>query len=219
MPLNTSSILPRVDALLAITASSSDDAQINEAYQGTLTVLRAVHGAGGIQESQLLQAMSAAERTKDEGNWNFKLRRHVRPAIQGALNALKGDLAAGLVGNVAMQVSGEVLGDLLGLAKAGLADGGEDQKNVAAVLVAAAFEDTLRRMATAKAGVTDRPKLEDVIGRLKASGVLTGPSVSTANGYLKFRNDALHADWSKLQAATVGSALAFVEGLLLAHFA
>ena len=58
---------------------------------------------------------------------------------------------------------------------------------------------------------------EDLIGRLKVAGVL-GAALSTASGYLKFRNDALHADWSKIDAATVQSCLAFVEGLLLQHF-
>jgi hypothetical protein len=57
-----------------------------------------------------------------------------------------------------------------------------------------------------------------VVGQLKAAGVLVGASVSSAVGYLKFRNDALHADWSAVQAATISSCLAFVEGLLLEHF-
>jgi hypothetical protein len=142
----------------------------------------------------------------------------VRPAVIGTLEALKSDVAEGLTGNVALQVSGELLGDLLSLAKVALADGGEGQKNVAAVLVAAAFEDTLRRLAATKAGVVDRPKLEEIVGRLKVAGVLVGSSVATAAGYLKFRNDALHADWNSVSAATVSSCLAFVEGLLLEHF-
>jgi hypothetical protein len=82
-----------------------------------------------------------------------------------------------------MRVSGEVLGDFLSLAKAALADGGDDQKNVAAVLVAASFEDTIRRLAAATAGVGDRRKLEDVVGILKVNEVLVGASVATAVGY------------------------------------
>jgi hypothetical protein len=41
----------------------------------------------------------------------------------------------------------------------------------------------------------------------------------TALGYLKFRNDALHADWARLNAAVVGSCIAFVEQLVLQHLA
>ena len=120
-----------------------------------------------------------------------------------------------------MRASGEVLGDFLGLAKAALDDGGDDQKNVAAVLVAASFEDTIRRLAAAKTAVSDRPRLEDVVRilKLKVNEVLVGASVATAVGYVKFRNDALHADWKNIQPAAVTSCMAFVEGLLQQHFA
>ncbi len=122
MSLDSQAILNRIDELLAKAAASGgdDNAATNEVYQAALTVIRAVHGPGSVQESQLIQAMSAAERSKDAGNWMFKLRRYVRPAVEGALRALRGDVTAGLVGNVAMQASGEVLGDLLGLAREAL---------------------------------------------------------------------------------------------------
>ena len=51
---------------------------------------------------------------------------------------MKADLEAGLVGNLERHVAGEVIADLLGLAREVLAD---DRLNVAAVLTAAAFED------------------------------------------------------------------------------
>jgi hypothetical protein len=89
---------------------------------------------------------------------------------------------------------------------------------VAAVLVAAAFEDAIRLIASTKTGVIDRPKLEWLIGRLKTDGILTGPSVAIATGNLKFRNDALHADWEHIQPDVIAACLAFVEGLLLEHF-
>ena len=161
--------------------------------------------------------MASAEHSP-RGDWGYRLREFIVPSVQGTLSALNDDIGAGLVGNVAMRGSGEVLGDMLGLAKEAIANGGEGQENVAAVLVTAAFEDTIRRLASAKAGVFDRPKLENVIGQLKSAGVLAGATLSTAAGYLKFRNDALHADWSNVDAATVQSCLAFVEGLLLQHF-
>ena len=46
------------------------------------------------------------------------------------------------------------------------------------------------------AGVTSRPKLQDVIAALKDAGVLKGGQVGTAQSYLRFRNDSLHADWN-----------------------
>jgi hypothetical protein len=118
-----------------------------------------------VQESQLLQTMIAAEKEKTGGNWDAKLRYYITPAIDGTLAALKSDVEAGLAGSIAMQASGDILGDLLNLGRAALDDGGDPHKNVAAVLVAAAFKDTLRRLAETKAGVTDRPKLEEIVGR------------------------------------------------------
>lgn len=55
------------------------------------------------------------------------------------------------------------------------------------MLVAAAFEDTIRCLGEAKAAVTGRPKFEDVIGRLKTACVIVGPSLSIAQSYLRFR--------------------------------
>ena len=161
--------------------------------------------------------MTNAEKEKN-GDWGWRLKRYVVPSVQGTLSALRDDIVGGVAGDIAMRGSGEVLGDMLALARDAVANGGEGQKNVEAVLVAAAFEDTVRRPGSAKAQVIDRPKLEDVIGRLKLTGVLAGAGLSTASGYLKFRNDALHADWSRIDAATIQSCLAFVEGLLLYYF-
>jgi hypothetical protein len=107
---------------------------------------------------------------------------------------------------------------MLGLAKEAIAQGTEATKNVAAVLAAAAYEDTIRRMGATFSGILTRPDLADVLAALKKSGTLVGAPFTIAQGYLKFRNDALHADWSQLNAAVVGSCISFVEHLLLQHF-
>jgi hypothetical protein len=52
---------------------------------------------------------------------------------------------------------------------------------------------------------------------LKLANVLTGAPLTTALSYLKFRNDALHADWSKITAGLVASLIAFTEGPVLEH--
>ena len=66
--------------------------------------------------------------------------------------------------------------------------------------------------------VQGRPDLADVINALKSAGVLVGAPLTTGQSYLKFRNDALHADWTNIDRVIVGSCLAFVEGILLKHF-
>jgi hypothetical protein len=56
-------------------------------------------------------------------------------------------------------------------------------------------------MGSELAGITDRPKLEQVISTLKDKGILKGGEVGTAQSYLKFRNDSLHADWNNVTEA------------------
>jgi hypothetical protein len=142
----------------------------------------------------------------------------VTPVVRGTLTALRGDIQAGLVGDLRRQAVGEVIADMLALAKDAIGVGSEGAKNVAAVLTAAAFEDTIRKMGTTLADIHDRRTLADVLLALKTVKVLEGAPFTTAQGYLKFRNDALHADWAKLDAPVIGSCIAFVEHLLLKHF-
>jgi hypothetical protein len=99
-----------------------------------------------------------------------------------------------------------------------LEEGTESAKNVSAVLIAAAFEDLIRRMGSELAGVVDRPKLENVVTALKDAEVLKGGEVGTAISYLKFRNDSLHADWDKVQRTQILSCTSFIEALLVKHF-
>lgn len=136
----------------------------------------------------------------------------------GTIREARAELAAGLTGQMRAEVAGEVLSELLRLAREILSGGAEPAKNVGAVLVAAAYEDLLRRMGEEFGGVRDRPDLQEVIVALKENQVLKGGEVGTAQSYLKFRNDSLHADWSNVTLAQAESCLAFVEGLLLKHF-
>jgi hypothetical protein len=69
------------------------------------------------------------------------------------------------------------------------------------------------------AGVTGRDDLSNVVDALKKAGVLQAPQLGIALSYLKFRNDALHADWQTIDRASVNSVLGFVEQLLIKHFA
>lgn len=216
--MDKEAILRRIDELQALDFSPDGDraTNISEAHQGALTLLAAVYGATSLQ----VESLKAAERQARErqGNLGMLLLQYALPTIKGALRNLKADVEGGLIGSIEGRGVGAALSDFIGLAKDALSEGTEGSKNVAAVLVAASFEDTVRRMGSSLAGVTGRPDLNAVITALKDAGILQGAPLSTALGYLKFRNDALHADWSKIDRAVVGSCLAFVEGLLLKHF-
>lgn len=116
--------------------------------------------------------------------------------------------------DVERRAVGEVIGDMLGFAKEALAEEDEGRKNVAAVLTAAAFEDVVRKVATALAGVQGKPKLSEVLESLKQAKVLVGAPFTTAQSFLKFRNDALHADRANIDQAVVRSCLVFTEQLV-----
>jgi predicted short-subunit dehydrogenase-like oxidoreductase (DUF2520 family) len=116
------------------------------------------------------------------------------------------------------QVTGEVLTDLIQLSRAALEQQGDGAKNVAAVLAAAAFEDTIRRMGTSLAGVVGKDDLSEVLKKLRDAGAIQAPQVSIAQSYLNLRNHALHANWERIGRESIHSVLSFTEQLLIKHF-
>jgi len=117
--------------------------------------------------------------------------------------------------SAARRFTSEVIADFVALAREVLGESGANANNVAAVLAAAAYEDTLRRMA---GGAGPEKKLAQVIEDLKNGGVLVSPQLGIAQSFLKFRNQALHAEWETIERGSVESVLAFVQDLLLRHF-
>lgn len=206
----------RIDAILATDMSADRHSRIVAAHAGAVTLATAIYGVGRPQVQLLLDAIKKANGEKTEIAYNYW--RIVWPVVQGSLLAMKGDIEAGVVRSVERRGAGAVLGDMLGLAKEALDDDRDNTKNVAAVLAAASFEDTIRKMGETFAGVEGRPDLQDVVAALKKADVLQGASVATAIGFLKFRNDALHADWANLKRDVVASCISFVEQLLWQHF-
>jgi hypothetical protein len=66
--------------------------------------------------------------------------------------------------------------------------------------------------------VAGRPSLQEVTTALKGAGVLKGGEIGTAQSFLKFRNDSLHADWANVSRTQVESCTAFIEAMLVKHF-
>jgi hypothetical protein len=136
------------------------------------------------------------------------------PGLRGYLGLATARLQVEIEGG-ARRFTSEVLADFVGLAREILAEPGDNPKNVAAVLAAAAYEDTLRRMA---GGPGPEKKLATVIDDLKAAGILVAPQLQIALSFLSFRNHALHAQWETIERGSVDSVLGFVQDLLLKHF-
>lgn len=205
-----------VDAWLARAKTVTESRMPNnqdsgEALQFAVSMATALYGA----ESQQLQMLKkrAEAIAKEKGNfYPFVM---VHQFAVGAIRNMVAEIEAGLVSSVRLGLTGEILGDLVGIAREML---GAGSLPAAYVLTAAAYEDTLRRLAQEKAGLVDRIKLEQVIGRLKDAGVLQGGEPSVVQSFLKFRNDSLHADWSNVTSTQAESCLALVDSLIIKHF-
>jgi hypothetical protein len=180
-----------------------------------VSFLNAIYGPKSIQlntfNTQLAQIAKTATGPINAGH-------HQMTAAMAAINNTIAEIENGLITTLRATVAGEVFGELVGLGKEILARDTDAAKNVSAVLIAAAFEDIIRRMGTELAGVQGRPELQDVVTALKNAQILKGGEVSTAVGYLKFRNDSLHADWPNVHKFQVQSCGTFIETLLVKHF-
>jgi len=208
MVVDSQAWIKRADEVIANTSGWT----YAEGLQFATSMITAFYGPDSPQMKTFRETTESIY--KQKGGVQPSLSEHVK----GTITNIKAEIAAGLIGSVRALLVGEIIAELLALGKEILADRSEAAKNVSAVLVAAAFEDLIRRMGAEFAGVGGRPRLEEVINALKQKDVLKGGEPTTALGYLKFRNDSLHADWENVQRSQTESCLAFVEALLLKHF-
>ncbi len=195
-----------------------DYSRVSELVNGTISLAKICYGPESSQCSGLITCRDALLGTFLNAHQRQRAAFQAIDFTNGLLATLLSELNDGLIGNLQQRIAGEVLGDLIELAKTVLEDHTPGTLNVAAVLIAASYEDTLRRMGTELAGISNKPKLEKVQNILKEKDLLRGSEVSALAGFLKFRNDALHADWDHIEKTTVHSCLSFVEQLLLKHF-
>ena len=206
-------IVKRIDELLALHIDGSNGSLLS---QGCVSLLSLVYGPKSAQLESFNSSLAPILKTSGSPVWKDE---QISIDAQGVLKNLKGEIESGLTGNFKLQYAGEVLTDFIQLARTTLNQSGDGAKNVAAVLAAAAFEDTIRRMGETFAGVIGQDDLADVLKKLKDSNVMKSPQVGIAQSYLSFRNHALHANWDKIERESIHSVLGFVEQLLLKHFA
>ena len=200
-------IIKRIDILLTTNPTGF------EVYNGALSLVSSLYGPQSPQVKDLTEkSKSLSSRYAGDG-----LERVLLGVAEGVLQNLKAEIECGLVTSLQSSVTGEVLADFLRLARAALSENGEGAKNVAAVLAAALFEDTLRRIA-AQNGIPHIEKLQELLTTLKDNQILQGTQVGIANSYLNFRNSALHAQWERVERESIVSVLGFVEQLLMKHF-
>lgn len=215
--MNAEALQKRAEELIASVSEKRQTVHgCTEIYTGAVTVLSAVYGTDSDQVRAVKIPGEAA--FKESEVRLFSKLNLVAEIASGALHNLLQEINHGLIGKLKLQLTGEVLADLVHLARTTLSEQGDAGKDVAAVLAAASFEDTIRKLGSMFVGSVGGEKLADVLTALKDKCIITGPQFTTAQSYLNFRNKALHADWGAIDRATVSSSLAFVEGLILKHF-
>jgi hypothetical protein len=133
----------------------------------------------------------------------------------GVLQSAFDDWQRGFYRKLEVQITGEVFGDFVALAKESLNQG---HKDVAAVLAAAALEDALKRFAKINGLDLSGKTMDTVVGALKGAGLVSGAQKSLLDVMPRIRNAAMHADFAKISDADVGSILGFTEQFLLTKF-
>ena len=188
----------------------------SEAVSFATSILTAIHGPQSPQVNAFLDGCNQIQKNSgNPANAAHHLFAHAHGTIRNAVAEIEG----GLITSLQVLVAGEILAELVRLGKEILQEHTEEAKNVSAVLIAAAYEDLMRRMGQELASFPrEKQKLEDVVNALKTARVLKGGEVTVALGYLKFRNDSLHADWTNVSRAQVESCVGFMEALLVKYF-
>ncbi len=178
-----------------------------ECIATAINILEGIYGVQSLQVQQFLEAIRRIDTKWPHTDSGYFVAREVC----GSLTAARTDVARGRLRSAIERAASEILIDFVLLAERALDEGRID---VASVLIAAAFEDSVRRKAL-NAGLDVIGKdLSDLINALKASALLSKPQAQVAASYVTFRNKALHADWTKLGAPEVAGLISFVK-----HFA
>ena len=142
--MNTSDIVTRIGELQIQVKAA-------ELVPGTTSLLALVYGEGSPQLTSYAKQLEQIH--KKPQVMSHVLDREIVECSRGTLRNLKREIEGRLTGNLRQQITGEVLTDLVQFSRTVLVEQGDWAKNVAAVLAAAAFEDSIRRMGKTLAGV------------------------------------------------------------------
>ena len=177
-------------------------------WQKWATSVEALIGAACGQHSPYCKNFIRAEEACNGGELAIK-------SLAGIFRSAKEAFDGNYLFDLEREVSAEVFGSFIVLAKQALT---EDNKDVAAVLASAALEDALKRHAVSNGLDVDDATMAKVINALKSKGFVSGAQKPMLDAMLQMRNRAMHAKWEKIQKPEVSSLIGFVEQFLLTHF-
>jgi uncharacterized protein YutE (UPF0331/DUF86 family) len=211
MGIDRENIMKRVEQLIERGEKGADDfSGVGELISGTINILETLYGPNSHKCKSYVEQSDAHLQQQNRRPHLFEM---VKSTI-GTLKSIKSEVETGLIGSLELQAQGWIFGDFITLAKKSL----DASKDVAAVLVSAAIEDTLKRFALQNGLNVADADMPEVINALKSKGLLKGPQASLVQSYVQLRNKAFHAEWDKIEKETVNSAISFTETFLLEHF-
>lgn len=192
---------------------------VDACYFGVLSIVETLYGRNSPQVKELSEFRKAA--TKLPKNINLiidkisvRLTDFAR-SLKGCLLNVQEEIENDLIEKLSEQISGEVISNFVVSARAELKNGNKDS---AAVLACAALEETMKRKAESIEGKNMQGKgLAQIINYLKSKSVLQGTQVSIISSYTKLRNNAMHADWDKIEHSEVSSLIGFLESYLITN--
>jgi hypothetical protein len=197
-----------------IGTTSNRDVDVESAFMGGLNVLESLYGVNSSQVSEFREYKKAAQtKAKEYPRGYYEI--FLGDFIIGSLSNVREELEARLIRNLSKEAAGEVIGDLVVLAKAELKEGFIP---VAAVLASAALEDALKRKAEELELDVEDKSLDEVINALKSKSFFKGAQTKIITSFVRLRNYAMHAEWKKIQETDVSSLIGFLEPFLLEHF-
>jgi len=211
MPIDKENIYRRLNELIQV-AQSQQSGVIGEISSGTISILEKLYGANSEKLRAYIQMYQ--DYVKDPKKDIPRVCRTLRHNTSGVLTSIKSEVELGLVSNLELQAQGGIFGDFITLARQSL----DENKDVAAVLVSAALEDALKRFALQNDLDVANANMEQVINALKNKGLLKEPQASIAKGHKELRKKAFHANWDKIEKASVNSAIGFTETFVLENF-
>ena len=185
------------------------------AAQSAMAVLRHIYGDHSPQLAALQERLKPVHGRHDIDTAPYNHR--IATEIDAILDAAFADFSSGITASLRVRAKGEVLGDFVALAREALAEHDAGADHVAAVLTAAALEETLKQLGSENGVDVYHRDFRGVIQKLKDAGVLTGAQPGVASGFAIFRDRSFHGQFDEVERATTESALAFAEGLLSAR--
>lgn len=184
-----------------------------EIYYGTISIIENVYGKNSshIKELLLINSKILAIKYKSVDGRDAQLLK----SIIGILSNLKFEIENGLLRSLEKIVSKEILTDFISFSKEQFSKG---DLNISSVLICAALEDSLKRIAEINGLDVERKSMAQVVNALKSKGLIQ-KSVSTLLGnYTDLRNRVFHADWESIEKSEIGSLIGFTEQFVKDNF-